>query len=441
VNGSTVLGLLALTLITGFMAGIYPSLLLSNIRPSRILMTGRSVSASVSKIRTTLVIAQFAASTALIVSTLIVYFQTDYARTVDLGYERQDSFAINGINNRDVRPSSGTLKERVQNLPGVNMTSLSSFAPGDRDVSALRIKVTDNPQPLMIFYRTVDYDFFDLYKVKPIAGRLFDRDHVTDKLNPDANATTENPLTINLVANMSMVKMLGFSQASEAVDRIYTSSTNGSQFYKIIGVIPDTHFKTPKRPMIAEAYYFDPGQMTTLNISFNEGAAKSVEQGIGLIWKQMFPRIPLNQVYVEDYVAAQFHKEVVLGNIMTAFSGLAILVACMGLFGLASFSAERRTKEIGIRKVMGASGTNIVTLMLSQASKPVLVANVIAWPFSWYFLQDWINGFHYRIDLMTYFPLVSILGLFLTLIIAWFTVSFHAAKVASTNPIKALRHN
>ena len=211
----------------------------------------------------------------------------------------------------------------------------------------------------------------------------------------------------------------------------------------IVGVVPDMHLRSLRSPITPMLYYVLPDgkDFGSLSVHVEPGRAREVYQAVAAVWQRLVPGVPIRSLYVDEKIAGLYDAEEQRAQTFAAFAVFAVLIACLGLFGLASFAAERRTKEIGLRKVMGANVFDIVRLLVWQFSKPVLVANLIAWPVAFYFMNRWLSGFHYAIDLTS--PLV-LLGVFggaglVALAIAWSTVAGHATRVGRSNPIYALR--
>ena len=205
----------------------------------------------------------------------------------------------------------------------------------------------------------------------------------------------------------------------------------------IVGIVEDLHFQTLKSSVRPEMYMID-GENRTLMVRYTGNpiaAAKAVET----IWESMISKVPYNHSFVDEQLAEQYREDATQAHLSLVFSLLAIFVACLGLYGLASFTAKRRTKEIGIRKVMGAKNWDIVKILLWQFSKPVIIANFIAWPTAFYFMNSWLQSFMYRID-NVYIYGMCIAASIIALVIAWGTVASNAVRVARTNPIKALRY-
>lgn len=434
---------LGLTLFVGLIAGAHPAMVLSNIRPSSVLMSNQSSSPASAKLRSALVVFQFTISAALIIGTALIYAQTNYARNIELGYDKTNKMVFSGPFGPDYAEGRRTFKQRVLNLPEVKGAALANFAPGFGGGSGTSLVLPNDPNRIIMFFQDIDWDFLDLYKVKPSAGRLFSRDFPNDVTPTIPRGQQRDPETItnrNMIINEFAVKTLGFSSPEDAIGKIVYEGQNNTVINTIVGVVPDIIFNSPRQKLRGLIFFLNPDRTPILNIDYETDDSEALGLKIEEMFKEMFPGENFNRSYIIDNIDQQYQTEDIQGTLLGIFSGLAILVACMGLFGLASFTVTRRTKEIGLRKVMGASSNGIIQLLLRQFSIPVIIANVVAWPMGWYGMSEWIKTFEYRIDLAPYFAGVAVIAMTLTLVIAWVTVAGHAFKVSRTNPIRALRY-
>jgi putative ABC transport system permease protein len=246
----------------------------------------------------------------------------------------------------------------------------------------------------------------------------------------------------NVVVNALAAKRLGFSKPEEAVGKTVRVGLSLSPDVPmtpvtIVGVVADTRFRSIRQPLEPMMYRLASDYLSTLVVRYDTSDPNGVRERIAQVWKKFAPDLPFEAAFSEDIVAELYNADQARAQTFAGFAALAVIVACMGLFGLAAFTAERRTKEIGIRKVLGAGTQDIVRLLAWQFSKPVIVANIVAWPVAWWAMRDWLNGFDTRIDLG---PTPFLLAGFIALAIAIATVAGHAIKVARLNPIHALRY-
>jgi len=432
--------LVGLAMVVGLLSGLHPALIMSGFRPGKILQSNQSETGISSGLRSTLVLFQFMISAALIIITLLVYIQTDYARSVNLGYDNSNQLTVRGVGRQQEAESLETLTNVITKLPGVRSVSLSSFTPGDGPNTGLSLRVPGVSERLIIFYRSVYPRFFSQFDVQPVAGRLLSDEFAGDRATFVANPNVIQEQQVNVVINEAAVRILGFGSPQEAISKVYYRGSENEITSTIVGVIPNVHFGSPRAQVDGEIYMYLPDQVTDLLVSFDPDEFQSVSGAIEEKVAAMFPRIQTRIQHLQDNIADQYREEKVQSTLLAMFSGLAIVIACMGLFGLASLTIARRTREIGVRKVMGASSREIVALLLMQFSKPVLIANIIAWPFCWYAVNQWLDRFEYRIELLPWFLGIILLAIIATLLLAWVTVATHAFKVSRASPIFALRY-
>jgi len=436
--------ILALTLFVGIGAGLHPALVLSSTRPLRVLMANQSSSPSNSKLRNVLVVLQFSISAALIIGATIIYSQTEYARSRELGFSTENTLLVCGLSDPQVASSQEAFKNRVAQLPGVLRVALSDSGPANGTGSGISLRIPGEASRVVIFSHSVDYDFFDLFKVTPVAGRLFSDAFAADAVYTLGIETEDDDEVerqqAGAVVNTAATRRLGFDNPEDALGTLMYRGTEDNVEVTIVGVIPDILFSDPTANIEPEIYFLSPDEYRTLIVLVETGDTAALSAQVDELWSEMFPGVNPNHNFLDEDVAAWFETEVVMGQLLAIFSGLAILVASMGLFGLSSFTVMRRTKEIGIRKVMGASSGKIIKLLIRQMSVPVIVANVLAWPFGWYAMTEWLNAFAYRIDLPVYFAGAALFSIVMTLGVAWATAGGHAFRVARTSPITALKY-
>ncbi|WDE06170.1 ABC transporter permease [Thalassomonas viridans] len=436
------LSLLGITLAVGVCAGIYPALYLSRFLPGHILKSSKSAEpASSVKLRTLLVVFQFATSIVLVVATLVVYGQTVFSNNADVGYQSYNKLVLDTSTAGD---NLASLKQELLNLPEIASVVYSSESPTQDDENNNYFKLLEQApaggtnESILLNYHNMDYGFFEAYQVAPLAGRLFDQDYGSDTIKP-VEHSADTPGKASIILNMSALKKFGFNSPEQAIGKTLESHIRGRQHLTIIGVVPDLHFRSIKFGIRATVYTLNPARFRVANLSFATNDLPGLITKIEQVWKRTVPMQPINLQFLSEMMAAQYQDEATTAQLFLVFSFLAIVVACLGLYGLSAFTVERRTREIGIRKVMGASIADIVRLLIWQFSKPVLLANLIAWPLATYAMLNWLEAFPYRISSWWLLPICLAVGL-LSLVIAWSTVGGNAAKVARKNPINSLRY-
>ena len=443
--------LLVLLVIVGISGGLYPAFILSGFRPGNTLKANQSkeTKGSVS-LRNGLVIFQFSASIILIISTCVMFVQMQYSINRDPGYNKDKLLVISQMDlYPDLRNKLEPFKQELLNLTSISNVGFSDIHPSQKYTNSLLFTRKDQPETDYSIPRTgVDYDFFKTYQIPVIAGRNYTVGHdipepIEKITDTDIVKLTAAPAVRNIIINESSVKKLGFINAEEAVGKTLETTTYGNTHYiiydyNIIGVVADNHLFSINSPPRAEVYMLDPVQIDDVIIRFTGSPEKVLEQ-VKSVWNKVMGDVDISTIFVDQLIAREFQQEQTEEKVFISFSILAIIIACLGLLGSASFTVERRTREIGLRKVMGARVKNIVGLLLWQFSRPVLIANIIAWPVAIFTMQRWLERFTYRFDSLLLIPICLVSGL-IVLVIAWFTVAGNTTRVAKSRPIKALRY-
>ncbi|HEX5183845.1 MAG TPA: ABC transporter permease [Allosphingosinicella sp.] len=448
-SGSILPPVVLLILVVGVAGGLYPSVYLSRFEPARILKANRSGADSQGsgRLRNILVVAQFAVSIALIVCTSVIYAQTLYARTVDAGYRRDGllqvaNFGFKGVTDDMAR----RFEEQVRRLPGVQAAALTQIAvaPGNNSMTGFYPAGTPREVDLGIY--GVDTGFFQSMGMTLIAGRDFSdaigRDDTTTPFPTDPAAERAFAARgANVIVSEEAARRLGFRSPQAAIGAQIKADIAPEGYglvpVTIVGIVADARFRTLREPLQPIVYVMQKHGFAQLAVRFAGVAPSDIRNRIERLWHRIVPLVPFKADFADDLVRDQYRQDTARGQLFAAFTLLAIVIGCLGLFGLASFTAERRTKEIGIRKVLGARTRDIVRLLVWQFSRPVLIANLIAWPVAWWAMRAWLNGFDQRIALG---PAPFLLAAALALGIAVATVAGHAVRVARANPVHALRY-
>ena len=423
----------------GLISGAYPALVLSSFRPALILGAhgggpggGQGAGHGAGLTRTTLVVLQFAVSIGLGIAASVIFSQVSFSRHVDLGF-RKDAIAIVNIN--DLPPvTADNLARALASGGDIAAVASSDDIPftGGHDHITIQAPGAASSENLVLIAASPDY--MNLYGIKLLAGRLLSEQRPADGVTL---AQARSGQSINILVNASAARRLGWSP-QEAVGKSLVPNNPAHNKNIIVGVVADTKQDGPKTPVEAIIYmYWRTFPVGTLSVRIRDG---HVQDGLAFLrrtWHAYAPSAALDWHFLDDDYDKQFQADERQGTLFGLFVGIAIFIACLGLFGLAAFSTERRTREIGLRKTFGAATSDIVWMLLRQFSVPVLIANAIAWPVAWYWLHGWLQGFAYRIDLS---PLYFLAAGAVALVIAWATVFVHALRVASANPIHALRY-
>jgi putative ABC transport system permease protein len=412
------------------LSGFYPAFVLSSYQPVTVLKGKFQRSSSGQFMRKALVIFQFTASAALITGTLIVSRQLKYMNEADLGMNIQNILIVRAP---VYTLWDSTFMERVENykhelkqIDGIVSAATSSRLPGDRLGRGFGFRLSDQPSSshYTLSFLGADYNFFDTYGVSLIAGRRFlPTDHKAD-FNEIHTA----------IINQNALSLLGIANEQEAIGK---EIVDGDNRWHIIGVVNDFHQESLKKPM--EPIIFLPTYSTygPTSMRYQKADTETVITDVEKVYKKFFPNNAFSYFFMEDTYKGQYNDEKRFAKVITIFTVLGIIISCLGLIGLSSYTAVQRTKEIGIRKALGASLASIVTLLSADFIKLVLASIILALPIAYYFMNDWLINYPYRISLQWFLFLFPAL---MILFIAAITISFQIIKTARTNPANTLKY-
>jgi putative ABC transport system permease protein len=441
---------LVLLVVVGLAGGLYPAFYLSRLQPGSVLKANKSTAepAGSGRLRSVLVVAQFAVSIALIVCTATVYSQTRFARTADPGYQREGLIQATGFNRKLIALQTDTVLAEMAKVPGVTSVAAANIRVASQQTLNTIVSVPGRAQPVTIGWYAAHPALFDTLRIKLLAGRGLSRRYANDSAKvpveaPEATAAGQKAIAqrgMNVVVNELAAKQMGFRGPAAAIGKTVSTEAFSKEVgmvpLTIVGVVQDSRFRSAREP-VEPMIFYDGGFYSNLIVRYASPNPRAVLNGIEGTWKRLAPLVPFEGDVADAQLARLYATDEARGTTFAGFALLAVVIACLGLFGLAAFTAERRTKEIGIRKVFGARVPDIVRLLAWQFSKPVMIANLIAWPAAWWVMRDWLNGFDARIPLG---PVPFLLAGAVALAIALGTVSGHAIRVARLNPIHALRY-
>jgi putative ABC transport system permease protein len=426
--------LTAIAVTAGLLSGAYPALVLSGFRPSLILRASNAGHAATGRLQSVLVVLQFAVSIGLGIAVMVVFHQVSFARTLDLGIRKDNLLVVfgSGLVTLEGRNS---FVQRVKTHPGIQDVAVTEAVPfGTYGVGMASARVPGRTDDIALNQLKFGTNAAQVMGMRLVAGRFLSDSRAQDQFDAEQGWQTGANEGHNILIDEIAAKDLGFTP-QQAVGKTISL---GKSHVIIAGVLSSVKFTGAREAARASMYVYDPrDNLGSVLIRLKPDAGPQTLAFIDRAWHDFAPTKALDRWFLDDHLVRMYRLDERQGRLFGVFVVIAIFISCLGLFGLAAFTAGRRTKEIGIRKVFGARTSDVALLLLWQFSIPVLIANLIAWPVAWYWLHDWLQGFAYRIPLS---PLYFALAGFAALAIAWLTILAHALRVAGANPIHALRY-
>lgn len=427
--------LVGIILIVGFLAGIYPSIFLSGLKPTRVLKGEAAAGKNGALFRKSLVVFQFSLSVILIIGSILVYLQLQHMQSKKLGFE-QEQILILPMSQNLIAWEYDQFKSRALQRPEIQTVTGLSHVLGDQDGENWKIYPANTPQGEERSTHTlhVSYDFIKTFGIEVIAGRGFSREYSTD---------SEQAILIN----RRMLAQLGAENPEDALGEIfYYDDADGNRHnLTVIGVVEDFNFisiKNEVKPLVIRLSAGTNSILRTIDhaaIKVAPGGTEAAINHLEQIWQDINWVDPFEFTFQDEELAQVYESEIIVSKVSGAFTLLCILVACLGLFGLASFTATKRTKEIGIRKTLGATLGGILLLLSKDYIKLILVANLVSWPFVYMLVSHWLQNFPYRIALGWNLVLVFLATGVLSILICLLTVGYQSIKTARMNPVDSLR--
>lgn len=416
--------MLALVLFIGLTAGIYPAFIMSGFKPVSVLKASLPTGSTKSLLRRVLVVMQFSISIILIIGTIGVHKQLQFMKHRNLGFDKEQKLVIPMLGGIRIDKNYNIIKDKYLQHASIHNATASSSAPG-RGVTnfSTRLVGEENDKNQDMFYLYLDPDFIPNYNIKIITGRTFDK-----KMQTDEKTTC--------LVNRAALKEFGWRSPQQAIGKVLKTGW-GNRDLRIIGVTENFHYRGLQHKVEPLVMEWNPERFRSMTLTVSTGNLGETLAFAEKTWKSLFPGHPFEYYFLDEDFNKQYLVEERTGTLFGVFTILGQFIACLGLLGLAAFTTRQRTKEIGVRKVLGASIPGITFLISKEFLKWVVMANIIAWPVAYIVVNQWLSSFAYRTQLGVWSFFVSAL---LALLIAIVTVSYQSIRAAATNPVEALHY-
>ncbi len=429
----------ASTVLVTAMAGAYPSIIAAKLVPARALQGEVAKNVGPAKVRTGLVLMQFSMATGLIIASGVIGSQVNFAFSKPLGFDATGVVTVTASGSV-ARQSFPAMKQQLERNPAIEAVSYANIIPSQDLFNGWSFSVDPDDPEATLSTRVINmgYGSFEILGMEMAAGRSFSEAFPGDE---GANPSPENPhVSAGLILNETAAKSAGWSDPNDAIGNILVSTYNrgGVDYrhdYTVVGVVKDAHYRSIRSPIAPLSYMLQDGSRQMI-IKIDPAREQEALTAIDATWQRLVPDTPIRRSIQADDYAKFYSGENRTFSLIIGFAAIAVAIACIGLYGLTAYMVERRVKEVGIRKVLGATVAQIVTLLSWDYTKLVIVASVVVWPFVWWLMLDWLSGFAYRADLeISLFVTASLL----TLLLAAITTSLRTMAAARANPINALR--
>jgi putative ABC transport system permease protein len=416
--------MLVLIFFIGLGAGLYPAFILSGFKPVSVLKASFSTGSTKSVLRRILVILQFSISIILIISTIGVHKQLNFMKHQYLGFDKEQKLVIPFKGLIRIEKTYNMIKDTYLKHPHILNTAVSSHVPGEGVFNfSIRIPGEEDDKIQSMFFIYFEPDFIPNYNIKMIAGRSFNKEMRTDEGK-------------TCLINRAALKAFGWRSPEQALDRILLSGDGGREI-RIIGVTENFHYRGLQHEVEPLVMGWRPGMLSVMTLTVNTGNLGEILAFAKKTWKTLFPGFPFEYYFLDESFNNQYLSEERTSRLFGIFAFLGQLIACLGLLGLAAFTTRQRIKEIGVRKVLGASVPGITALISKEFVKWVILANIIAWPAAYYAVNKWLQNFAYRTTLgIGVFIISGLIALFIAVV----TVSYQSIKAAAANPVETLRY-
>lgn len=424
------LTIIGIAVAAGLVSGVYPALVLSRLRPVASLQAHGGGPKRPGGLRDVLVLMQFAVSIGLGIAAIVVSRQVDYARNLDLGFNPDNIVVIEGNDLGGQREEA--LAEALRANPGVSEVGLSAFLPFSNDALTARIQVPGQPSVITLNLLPIGPEYPHVYGMPLLAGRMLSLARGDDRFS-----NTKSNTGRNILVNAAGARRFGFTPQQAIGQTIVFNAIGHRDPVHIVGVIADAKMQGALQPVAPTVYIYWPDYPMDFSVRLRPGSIPQTLAFIDRTWRAFEPMNAIQRSFLSASFEQLYRSDQREGAVFGVFVVIAIVIGCLGLYGLVVFTAQRRTKEVGIRKVSGARATDIMRLMLWRISVPVVIANLIAWPVTYYYLHRWLEGYAYRISLSPLYFVAAGAG---ALLIAWATVYANTLRLARASPVHALRY-
>jgi putative ABC transport system permease protein len=418
-------------ILTGLLAGAYPAFVMSAMSPANALHQNFTASGT-SRVREWLVVTQLAILIALLVATAVIHRQTTFATKESLRISAEQVLLVFASE----QTPSEAFKDALAHIPGVSGVTAATALPTNYDGNAALFSHRPGTEPVLLQFSAIDANFFEFYRLQPLAGRLPSRDRGTDLF-----VMNDADRHLSLWINETAVRALGITSPAAAIGQqlkpSWPPNFTPPASITIAGVMPDFPVDSVRGPIQPVAFFVQPGFARIVSVRLRGEEIPETLAAIDEVWKRLGEPRPISTLFLDHYYQRMYTDVIQQRSVLGSLCAVAVFLACLGLFGLSIYTAQRRTREIGIRKVMGAATSDIMRLLLWAFSKPVFWGSILAWPIAAWVMSRWLDGFTYRINFNWWLlPLASLLALGIALA----TVSVHSYLVARTRPASSLRY-